>query len=68
MNDLLISKIFAKIKKTPDDVVAYEDLFSVCRSIEESDFEKAHTTNKRLRELISQCIVKRVNVSEMFEL
>jgi predicted phage terminase large subunit-like protein len=68
MNDLLISKIFAKIKKTPDDVVAYEDLFSVCRSIEESDFEKAHNTNERLRELISQCIVKRVNVSEMFEL
>ena len=68
MNDLLISKIFAKIKKTPDDVLAYEDLFSVCRNIEEENFELAHRTNSELRVLVAQSIAQRVNVQQMFEL
>ena len=48
----LISKIFSKIKKDPEDIQAYEDIFSLCMSYEEEDFKLAHKTNKKLRDLI----------------
>jgi predicted phage terminase large subunit-like protein len=48
----LISKIFSKIKKDPEDLQAYEDIFSLCMSYEEEDFKLAHKTNKKLRDLI----------------
>lgn len=48
----LISKIFLKIKKDPEDLQAYEDIFSLCMSYEEEDFKLAHKANKELRELI----------------
>lgn len=48
----LISKIFLKIKKDPEDLQAYEDIFSLCMSYEEEDFKLAHKTNKKLRDLI----------------
>ena len=41
----LIPKIFAKIKKTPRDITAYDDLFSLCRNIEGENFKLAHETN-----------------------
>ena len=44
-NEKLISKIFFEIQKDPSDDRAYEDVFSLCRSIEESDFKLAHDTN-----------------------
>lgn len=64
----LIDKIFSQIKKTPTDITAYEDLFSVCRGIEKEDFALAHGTNTELRSLISQAIQNRVNVERFFEL
>lgn len=48
----LISKIFSKIKKDPEDIQAYEDIFSLCMSYEGEDFKLAHKTNKKLRDLI----------------
>lgn len=48
----LIAKIFAKIKKAPADLAAYEDLFSVCREAEAADFTLAHEENRRLRRAI----------------
>lgn len=48
----LISKIFSKIKKDPEDLQAYEDIFSLCMGYEEEDFKLAHKANKKLRELI----------------
>lgn len=48
----LISKIFLKIKKDPEDLQAYEDIFSLCMSYEEEDFKLVHKANKELRELI----------------
>lgn len=50
-NKLLISKIEENIKRHPADVLPYKELFSVCRGIEEEDFELAHDTNKKLREM-----------------
>lgn len=68
MNNDLIEKIFSKIKKTPADITAYEDLFSLCRNIEQEDFALAHSTNEELRKEISEAIKRRENVEEFFEL
>ena len=68
MNKLLIAKIFSKIKKAPTDITAYEDLFSLCRNIEQEDFVLAHSTNEALRKRISVAIKYRKNVEGFFEL
>lgn len=68
MNKLLIAKIFQKIKKAPTDITAYEDLFSLCRNIEQEDFALAHSTNEALRKRISVAIKYRKNVEGFFEL
>lgn len=68
MEKTLISKIFAKIKKTPSDITAYEDLFALCRNIEPEDFALAHSTNEELRKLVTKAIKKRSNVEGFFEL
>ena len=53
MNKNLVQKNFSKIKKTPTDIIAYEDLFSLCRNIESEDFALAHSTNEELRKKIT---------------
>ena len=68
MNKLLITKIFQKITKAPTDITAYEDLFSLCRNIEQEDFALAHSTNEVLRKRISVAIKYRKNVEGFFEL
>ena len=68
MNKSLIKKIFSKIKKAPADITAYEDLFSLCRNIEQEDFVLAHSTNEELRRQISVAIKGRKNVEGFFEL
>ncbi len=68
MDKLLIAKIFSKIKKAPTDITAYEDLFSLCRNIEQEDFALAHSTNEVLRKRISIAIKCRKNVEGFFEL
>lgn len=50
-NKTLISKIEETIRRKPKDIVPYEELFSICRDIEKEDFELAHDTNKKLREM-----------------
>lgn len=64
----LIPKIFAKIKKTPRDITAYDDLFSLCRNIEGENFKLAHETNKALREKVVVAMRQRYDVSGFFEL
>lgn len=68
MNKSLIAKIFSKIKKTPADITAYEDLFSLCRNIEQEDFALAHSTKEEERKKISAAIKCRKNVECFFEL
>lgn len=68
MDKLLIAKIFSKIKKAPTDITAYEDLFSLCRNIEQENFVLAHSTNEALRKRISVAIKCRKNVEGFFEL
>lgn len=64
----LISKIFFEIQKGPQDITAYNDLFDLCRNIEQEDFALAHQTNGELRAKITQAIKRRENVSAFFEL
>ncbi len=64
----LIPKIFSKIKKTPRDITAYDDLFSLCRNMEGDNFKLAHDTNKLLREKIVVAMRQRYDVSAFFEL
>lgn len=64
----LIPKIFAKIKKTPSDITAYEDMFALCRNIEGDDFKLAHDTNKLLRDRIAEAMRQRYDVAGFFEL
>lgn len=66
--DKLISKIFAKIKKAPTEIGAYNDLFDLCRNIEGEDFELSHKTNKELRELVTAAIKNRYDVESFFGL
>lgn len=64
----LEAKIFAKIKKTPSDITAYDDLFALCRNIEPENFDHAHTLNGQLRETVSEAIRNRYDVGTFFEL
>ncbi len=65
---ILISKIFSKIEKDPCDIVAYKDLFEICRNIEQEDFSLAHETNAKLRSRVTAAIQLRQNISAFFEL
>lgn len=64
----LFSKIFAKIKKDPMDIRAYKDAFDLCVLSEEKDFALSHSSNEKLRKLISKAMSKGQCVTEMFEL
>lgn len=63
----LISKIFSKIKKDPEDLQAYEDIFSLCMGYEEEDFKLAHKANKELREVVGVNINEN-NYEELFSI
>lgn len=67
--EALISRIINQIHKKPSDITAYEDLFSLCRNIEEKgNFKLSHDTNGVLRRHISTAMKNRYNVKDMFEL
>lgn len=68
MDNHLIEKIFAKIKKTPSDITAYEDLFDFCRNMEQDDFEYAHKTNEKLRKAVTEAIKAKYDTESFFEL
>lgn len=54
----LISKIFQKIKKSPRSFEAYNDLFTICRSMESENHKIAHDTNAELRRYIVKGLKK----------
>ena len=62
-SEILIPKIFAEIKKAPDGIGAYEDLFSVCME------EGRHGENRQMRELLGRQISSgRGDMGAFFEL
>ncbi len=68
MTELLISKIFQNIKREPTRTSAYEDIFSICRNIEGTNFSLAHSTNAELRKQVSAAIKHGKDVVSFFEL
>lgn len=68
MTELLISKIFQNIKREPTKISAYEDMFSICRNIEGTNFSLAHSTNAELRKQVSAAIKHGKDVVSFFEL
>lgn len=58
MDKFLIEKILAKIKKTPTDYQAYEDLFSLCRSGITEDRKEALRYSTELRSICEKSIRK----------
>lgn len=49
----LSASILGAIEQKPEDIGAYNDLFSVCRDWTETDFQGAHKANKKLRDMCS---------------
>lgn len=47
------ASILGAIERKPEDIGAYEDLFGLCQSWAETDFQAAHGMNKRLRDMCS---------------
>lgn len=47
----LSTSIFGAIERKPEDIGAYNDLFSVCQTWAQEDFKAAHGMNKRLRDM-----------------
>lgn len=45
------ASILVAIERKPEDIGAYEDLFGLCQSWAETDFQAAHRMNKRLRDM-----------------
>ena len=64
----LLFKIQAAVKKEPMTYKHYDNLFSVCRELEPSNFSLAHDTNKWLKRQIGWAIGKTDNVSDFFHL
>lgn len=66
-NEKLISKIFLEIQKDPSRYEPYDDLFSVCRDIEDIDFKLAHESNSTLRTYIAKGMQTSI-YSKLFDL
>ena len=65
---LLIRKIFEEIKRHPQNVQAYNDLFSHCRNIEKDFFLLAHDTNKQLRAEVIKAMRDSKDIGDFFDL
>ncbi len=64
----LIAKIFEEIKRHPENIRAYNDLFDLCRNIEKDNFDLSHKTNKELRLHVSRGMKKAVKMGDFFDL
>lgn len=60
----LSASILGAIERKPEDIGAYEDLFSACQAWAEADFQRAHRVNKQLRDMCSHQM-NRVPMSKM---
>lgn len=64
----LCRKIFAKIKREPQALPAYEDAFALIRDVEGDDFTAAHARNRELKSLTAEMVSRRQNTEGFFEL
>lgn len=64
----LLETIGKKIESEPYKIEAYDDYFSICRSVEEKDFEAAHKGNAWLRSMLAKNMKDSGNITAFFEL
>lgn len=64
----LLETIGKKIESEPYKIEAYDDYFSICRSVEEKDFEAAHKGNAWLRSMLAKNMKDSGKIQLFFEL
>ena len=62
----LADKIKAAIQRNPNDYVAYDDLFSHLRNIEDAEFARSHALSKELRGMAGRKVRERGPQTEKF--
>lgn len=68
IDKILISKIRAKIKKTPEECQTYEDFFSIIRSSDEKDRKQALSLSTELRSLCTAALQKSKEIEFFIDL
>lgn len=67
--EILLPKIVTQIKKTPNEVQPYQDLFAICREVEKDNFNLAHDNNALLRQFLAKgfTLVNEDKAATLFE-
>ena len=66
--EILLSKIFQKIQKDPDDMQAYRDLLNICRETLKSDIPLAVKYLEQLSDWIEEIIPSITDIGKMREM
>lgn len=66
--EVLLSKIFSKIQKDPDDLVAYRDLLNICRETMKTDVHLAVEYLEKLSDWIEEVIPGIKDIGKMREM
>ena len=66
--EVLLSKIFSKIQKDPDDLVAYRDLLNICRETMKTDVHLAVEYLEKLSDWIEEVIPTINDIGKMREM
>ena len=66
--EILLSKIFSKIQKDPDDIRAYRDLLNICRETMKTDVPLAVKYLERLSDWIEEIIPTITDIGKMREM
>lgn len=62
--NILRDKIISAIQHNSNDIVPYNDLFSLCRDYSQTDFTAAHTWNHELRVWVSNALRRVIEVGD----
>ena len=66
--EMLLQKIFQKIKKDPDDMIAYRDLLNICRETMKTDVPLAVKYLEQLSDWIEEIIPSITDIGKMREM
>ena len=66
--EVLLSKIFSKIQKDPDDLIAYRDLLNICRETMKTDVHLAVEYLEKLSDWIEEVIPTINDIGKMREM
>ena len=64
----LLETIGKTIENNPYKIEAYDDYFSICRSVEDKEFDTAHKGNAWLRSMLAKNMKDSGNITAFFEL